>query len=83
MALKVTKVDVWAGEMQDQPGGLAQILEALASARASVDCVIARRQPAIRKTIEHDIGSTGRAASLGSEVLKVGRKVVFVFGKVQ
>jgi hypothetical protein len=45
MALKVTKVDVWAGEMQDQPGGLAQMLEALASARASVDCVIARRQP--------------------------------------
>jgi hypothetical protein len=31
--------------MQDQPGGLARILEALANARASVDCVIARRQP--------------------------------------
>jgi hypothetical protein len=45
MALKVTKVDVWAGEMQDQAGALARLLETLAGARASVECCIARRQP--------------------------------------
>ncbi len=45
MAMKVTKVEVWAGEMQDQPGSLARMLESLAAARGSVDCVIARRQP--------------------------------------
>lgn len=45
MALQVTKVDVWAGEMADQPGGLARILEELADAGADVECVIARRQP--------------------------------------
>jgi hypothetical protein len=45
MALKITKVDVWAGEIPDIAGGLARKLEALADARASLACVIARRQP--------------------------------------
>ncbi len=45
MAVTVTKVDVWAGEMSDEPGGLARILEALAGAEAELDCLIARRQP--------------------------------------
>lgn len=45
MALKVTKVEVWAGEMQDKPGELARILGALADAGANIECVIGRRQP--------------------------------------
>jgi hypothetical protein len=45
MALKITKEDVWAGEMPDAPGGLARLLDALAGAGASVECVIGRRQP--------------------------------------
>jgi len=45
MALKITKVDVWAGTMRDMPGGLAGVLEPLGNARASLECVIARRQP--------------------------------------
>src|SRR5690242_20758649 len=45
MALKITKVDVWAGDIQDQPGGLARVLEVLSGAGGSLDCVIARRQP--------------------------------------
>lgn len=44
MALKVTKVDVWAVEIRDEPGGLAQVLAPLAEAGASLECVIARRQ---------------------------------------
>jgi len=45
MAVKVSKVEVWACEMSDQPGALARALGALAGAGASVECVIGRRQP--------------------------------------
>jgi predicted amino acid-binding ACT domain protein len=45
MALKVTKVDVWAGETQDRPGDAARLLDVLASAGANIECVIGRRQP--------------------------------------
>jgi hypothetical protein len=44
MALKVTKTDVWAVEIQDQPGGLAKVMETIAAAGANLQCVIARRQ---------------------------------------
>ena len=50
MALKVTRVGVWRGDLRDTPGGLADALEALAAGGASVDFVIARRndnQPGI------------------------------------
>ncbi len=45
MPLQVTKVDVWAGEIPDQPGGLLNVLTPLAEAGANIECVIARRQP--------------------------------------
>jgi hypothetical protein len=45
MALKVTKTDVWAAEIRDQPGGLAKVMGKIASTRANLECVIARRQP--------------------------------------
>lgn len=45
MALDITKVEVWAGEIVDQPGGLASVLEGLATAGADLSAVIARRQP--------------------------------------
>ncbi len=45
MAVRITKVDVWAGELEDQPGGLARVLEALAGGGARLQCCIARRQP--------------------------------------
>src|SRR5687768_14560326 len=44
MALKVTRVEVWAGDLEDQPGGLSRVLGALAEAGADVECVIARRK---------------------------------------
>jgi hypothetical protein len=43
MAMKITKVDVWAAELADQPGGLARVLDALSRGGANVECVIARR----------------------------------------
>jgi hypothetical protein len=45
MPLKVTKIDVWSGEIQDQPGGLAGVLRKLADANADLEMVVARRQP--------------------------------------
>jgi len=45
MALKITKTDVWAVEIQDQPGGLAKVMQAIGAAGADLQCVIARRQP--------------------------------------
>jgi hypothetical protein len=45
MPVKITKVDVWAGTLEDQPGGLARVLDALAGAGARLECCIARRQP--------------------------------------
>jgi hypothetical protein len=45
MALTVTKEDVWAAHIEDQPGGLAGVLETLSDAGTDLQCVIARRQP--------------------------------------
>jgi hypothetical protein len=43
MAIKVTKVDVWMGEMEDRAGALDRILGVLADAGVNLECVIARR----------------------------------------
>jgi hypothetical protein len=45
MALVITKVGVWATEIPDQPGGLANVLAAIAAAGGDLQAVIARRQP--------------------------------------
>ena len=45
MSLTVTKTDVWAAQIEDQPGGLAKLLGALAGAGANLECVVARRDP--------------------------------------
>jgi hypothetical protein len=45
MVIHVEKVEVWAGEVRDEPGGAATALEAIAAAGAAVECVISRRQP--------------------------------------
>jgi hypothetical protein len=45
MPYTVQKVDVWAGEIEDRPGGLAEKLEVLAKAGASLEFLISRRSP--------------------------------------
>ena len=45
MASQISRVDVWAGNIADRPGGLAKKLEALAEAGASLEFMIARRRP--------------------------------------
>src|SRR5260370_12586043 len=43
MSLTVTKMDVWAAQIEDKPGGLAKLLGALAGAGANLECLVARR----------------------------------------
>lgn len=45
MALKIQKVDTWSASLEDQPGGLAAKLEALAKAGVNLEFVIGRRAP--------------------------------------
>ena len=45
MAMKVSRVDVWAATIKDRPGGVAEKLRALAKAGANLEFVIARRTP--------------------------------------
>jgi hypothetical protein len=43
MEILVERVDVWAASIKDQPGALAQMLNALREAGADLDFVLARR----------------------------------------
>jgi hypothetical protein len=43
MAYTVKKVEVWAGEIADRPGGLASTLTALQAAGSNIEFVVARR----------------------------------------
>ena len=45
MDLLVERVDVWAATIQDRPGGLSEVLDALRQAGANLQSVIARRAP--------------------------------------
>ena len=45
MAYSIKKVEVWAGEVADRPGGLADKIDALSGAGANLEFVIARRSP--------------------------------------
>ena len=45
MPYSIRKVDVWAAEIDDRPGGLADKLEALAKAGASLEFIVSRRAP--------------------------------------
>jgi len=45
MAYTVKKVDVWAGEIADSPGGLAEKLTALSNAGANFEFLVSRRAP--------------------------------------
>lgn len=43
MPYTISKVDVWAGSIEDRAGGLGDMLEALAKAGANLEFIIARR----------------------------------------
>lgn len=43
--MKAERVDTWAADIKDKPGGLTAKLEALAASGANLEFVIARRRP--------------------------------------
>jgi hypothetical protein len=45
MAYEITKEDVWAGEIEDRAGALAEKLEALSRVGVNLEFMIARRAP--------------------------------------
>ena len=45
MKLKATRTVVWAADIEDRPGGLAEKLGRLAEAGANLDLILARRAP--------------------------------------
>jgi hypothetical protein len=45
MAYTIKKVDVWAGEIADRPGGLADTLTAMSNAGANFEFLVSRRAP--------------------------------------
>jgi hypothetical protein len=45
MKFKISRTDTWAAPIEDQPGGLANALAALAAAGADLEFIIARRAP--------------------------------------
>lgn len=45
MPYELSKVDVWVSEMENVPGGLAEVLEDLAESGVSLEFVVGRRQP--------------------------------------
>jgi len=45
MAYEITKEDVWAGEIEDRAGALAEKLEAVSRVGVNLEFVIARRAP--------------------------------------
>ena len=45
MTYTIKKVDVWAGEIADRPGGLGATVEALSNAGANLEFLVSRRAP--------------------------------------
>ncbi|HWP23481.1 MAG TPA: ACT domain-containing protein [Candidatus Binatia bacterium] len=45
MAYAVQKVDVWSGEIEDRPGGLAEKLAGLSEAGVNLEFLVSRRAP--------------------------------------
>jgi hypothetical protein len=43
--MNVSKVEVWAGDIRDKPGGLDRVLGPISDAGGNLECVIARRDP--------------------------------------
>src|SRR5881409_1243894 len=45
MALKVTQLQLWSGQIEDKPGGAAKVLEPLAQAKVNLAFLLVRRTP--------------------------------------
>jgi len=76
MALKATRNEVWIATIEDQAGGAAPVLEALARAKVNLEMVFARRlaeQPGKGMLIVGPIkGAKAQKAALAAGVAKTG-----------
>jgi hypothetical protein len=45
MFYEISLADVWVGEIDDRPGGLAKVLESMRDAGANLEFIMARRAP--------------------------------------
>ena len=72
MAMDVSRVNVWAAELQDKPGSLACKLDSLAEAGANLEFVIARRCDKKRGT-----GVVFVTPLKGAKQLRVAKKIGF------
>lgn len=73
MALKVSKVEVWAATIEDRAGGLVHKLAPLSAAGANLEFVIARRAPE-----KPGKGVVFVAPLTGEEQVKGGRDAGFL-----
>jgi hypothetical protein len=76
MPYEIAKENVWASTIEDRPGGLAEKLEVLAEAGASLEFVIARRAPENPGT-----GVVFVAPISGAAQTRAARKVGFSMAK--
>jgi hypothetical protein len=76
MALKATRNEVWIATIEDQAGGAAPVLEALARSKVNLEMVFARRlpeQPGKGMLIVGPIkGAKAQKAALAAGVAKTG-----------
>lgn len=74
MSYKVSKLDIWTGEIDDQVGGLAARLGPIADAGVDLQFVLARRQPHLdRKGVVFlgpITGAKGTRAAAGAGLAK-------------
>ena len=71
MELTVERVDVWAAEIEDLPGGLASVLASLRDAGADLEFLVARRNP------EKGKGTVFVAPLLGDDQIRAAAQVGF------
>jgi len=77
MKLKITRAVVWAADIEDRPGGLAEKLGALAQVGTNLDFILARRAPESPGT-----GVVFVAPLKGATQIKVARDFGFLKTKI-
>ena len=73
MKLEVGKAPVWAAEVEDEPGALAEKLEALSGAGANLGFLLARRAPEMP-----GYGVVFLTPLKGAKQIRAGRKAGFI-----
>jgi hypothetical protein len=70
MAYEISRADVWVGEVEDRPGGLATKLEVLRDAGANLEFMVVRRSAQKKGTARLYVSPLRGAAALKAEMVK-------------